>query len=85
MVVSKEKLGSWLHAPDPSVMHNDLQRQHHEGTGAWFLEMKEYLRWISTPGSMLWIKGKRMSFPFAVSTIRHLDRFTAGNGKSVLW
>jgi hypothetical protein len=82
--VSKEKLASWLHAPDPSVTHNDLQGQHHEGTGNWFLEIEEYLRWIATPGSVLWIKGKRMSPPFSV-TVRRLSCFTAGSGKSVLW
>jgi hypothetical protein len=56
----KKKLASWLHAPDPSVTHNDLQGQHHEGTGDWFLETKEYGTWIAKPGSVLWIKGKRM-------------------------
>jgi hypothetical protein len=85
-VVSKEKLGSWLHAPDPSMMHNNLQGQHHEGTGDWFLEIKEYRRWIAKPGSVLWIKGKRMSQSYSASTtVRRLSCFIAGSGKSVLW
>jgi hypothetical protein len=78
-------MASWLHAPDPSMTYNNLQKQHHEGTGNWFLQIEEYRSWIESPGSVLWIKGKRMSSPFSASTIRHLNRLTAGNGKSVLW
>jgi hypothetical protein len=79
--VSKKDLASWLHAPDPSITHNNLQRQHHERTGDWFLEIEEYLRWLTTPGSVLWIKGKRMSSPFSPSTVRQLNHAQLGTEK----
>jgi hypothetical protein len=84
-LTKREKLASWLDAPDPSVTHNNLQKQHHEGTGNWFLETKEYFRWIATPGSVLWIKGKRTLCSLSASTVQRLKHITAGNGKSVLW
>jgi hypothetical protein len=49
----------WLSAPDPSNTHNRLQEEHHEGTGCWFFQGKEFKTWRDEPGSMLWIRGIR--------------------------
>jgi hypothetical protein len=57
--VSKKELASWLEAPDTSRIHNNLQGQHHKGTGEWFFGTEKYLRWREMPSSILWIKGKR--------------------------
>jgi hypothetical protein len=60
-VSKKKELVSWLEAPDPSRTHNNLQGQHHKGTGEWFFGTNDYFRWRQVPSSILWIKGKRMS------------------------
>jgi hypothetical protein len=57
--VSKKELADWLEAPDPSRTHNNLQAQHHKGTGEWFFYIEEYNRWREMPSSILWIRGKR--------------------------
>ncbi|KXH46440.1 pfs domain-containing protein [Colletotrichum nymphaeae SA-01] len=51
------KLHSWLSAPDPSIDHNKASNLHHDGTGQWFLNTKEYLDWKTNPGSSLWLYG----------------------------
>ena len=57
-----QKILSWLHhnLPDPSMTHNRLLEEHHEGTGEWFLHSEMFKRWKETPGGMLWIRGIRM-------------------------
>jgi hypothetical protein len=60
-----QKILQWLHnddLPDPSMTHNRLVEEHHEGTGKWFLHSKTFKRWKQTPGAMLWITGIR-TFP----------------------
>jgi hypothetical protein len=64
--VSKKELASWLEAPDPSRTHNNLQRQHHKGTGEWLFGTHEYLRWRERPSSILWVKGKRTDLSVSV-------------------
>ncbi|KAK1468711.1 hypothetical protein CMEL01_00478 [Colletotrichum melonis] len=51
------KIHSWLSAPDPSIDHNKASNLHHDGTGQWFLDTKEYLDWKTNPGSSLWLYG----------------------------
>jgi hypothetical protein len=60
-----QKILKWLHnndLPDPSMTHNRLLEEHHEGTGEWFLYSEKFKRWKETPGGMLWIRGIR-TFP----------------------
>jgi hypothetical protein len=57
----KRDMDRWLSVPDPSNTHNQLQEEHHEGTGTWFFETEDFRTWRDTPGSMLWIKGIRES------------------------
>jgi hypothetical protein len=54
-----QKILSWLHSPDPSMTHNRLVEEHHEGTGEWFLKSEKFVRWKETPCAILWIKGIR--------------------------
>jgi hypothetical protein len=56
-------IASWLQAPNASTRYNELQEEHHEGTGEWFMKSDAYLHWYETPGSILWIRGKRKSLP----------------------
>ena len=65
----KRDMDQWLSAPDPSNTHNRLQEEHHEGTGNWFFETKDFTTWRDTPGSMLWIKGIRESTRCVVSYV----------------
>jgi hypothetical protein len=70
---------SWLQGPDPSVTHNRLQSEHHEGTGEWFLKCNEFERWMKTPGGMLWIQGIRelliwVGSCLSILTRRHYSR-----------
>jgi hypothetical protein len=57
----REKMGRWLHAPDPSGTHNRLQSECHEGTGEWFFETEEFTVWKGAKPSFLWIRGIRKS------------------------
>jgi hypothetical protein len=63
----KERVLSWLEAPDPAKTHNRLLEEHHEGTGKWFLNLEKYERWKETPCGILWIRGIR-AFPVISST-----------------
>jgi hypothetical protein len=67
----KQKMRTWLSAPDPSNTHNRLQEEHHEGTGNWFFQGKEFKTWRDEPGSMLWIRGIRKPH-ISPSQISHL-------------
>lgn len=47
----------WLSPPNPSTNHNAAKEKHLEGTGQWFLESNEFLTWIASPNSALWLHG----------------------------
>ena len=55
----KYRTAKWLDAPDPSRTHNGLLEEQHTGTGKWFLESDEFVKWLETPESNLWIEGMR--------------------------
>jgi hypothetical protein len=55
----KRDIASWLQAPNASARYNELQEEHHEGTGEWFMNSDAYIHWYETRGSTLWIRGKR--------------------------
>ena len=80
----RENIHRWLSPPDPSTNHNIACSTHHKKTASWFFQGSIFQEWKST-GSLLWLHGKRLPFPFAYLTL--LMRFCtiAGSGKSVLW
>jgi len=50
----------WLSPPDPWKNHNIARESRHNGTAAWFTQGKVFAEWkASSPGSVLWIHGKR--------------------------
>jgi hypothetical protein len=59
----KERILSWLEAPDPSKIHNRILEEHHEGTGEWFLNSEMFESWNETPCATLWVRGIRMLPP----------------------
>ncbi|KAK1654137.1 pfs domain-containing protein, partial [Colletotrichum phormii] len=52
------QIHSWLAPPDASDDFNEAAGYHHEGTGQWFLDSKEYSKWKSTASSSLWLYGR---------------------------
>ncbi|KAF5857290.1 hypothetical protein ETB97_005974 [Aspergillus alliaceus] len=53
----RAKVKAWLSAPDPSTNHNAAHRKRQKGTGEWFLQSKEFMRWRADPSSTLWLHG----------------------------
>jgi hypothetical protein len=51
------KIRGWLSAPDSSSSFRAAIDQRQAGTGAWFLESKEYAGWRHNPRSILWLYG----------------------------
>ncbi|KAF2721065.1 purine and uridine phosphorylase, partial [Polychaeton citri CBS 116435] len=47
----------WLNPPDPSANHNQARKEHHPGTGLWFLQSEQYRQWKTKPESTLWLYG----------------------------
>ena len=60
----RENTHRWLSPPDPSTNHNVACATHHRKPATWFLQSRIYHEWKAT-GSLLWIHGKRLSFPFS--------------------
>ena len=81
----RESLRQWVTPPDPSTNHNIACDIHYCGTAGWFFRGNIFAEWKSK-GSLLWIYGKRMSFPHT-SVDRPLITvlLLAGSGKSILW
>ena len=46
----------WLAAPDPSNNYEKARQLCQTGTGTWFLESKQYMRW-KTHSSLIWLHG----------------------------
>ena len=79
---------SWLSPPDPSKNHNIALGAHHGGTAEWFIQCHTFEEW-NAEGSLLWVHGKRTSFPYLLSILvvdcRRSPDLVAGSGKSILW
>ena len=58
----RESLRAWVTPPDPSTNHTIACGIQHDGSAQWFFRGGMFSEWKST-GSLLWIYGKRMSFP----------------------
>lgn len=52
-----QKIQAWLSAPDPSNNLNKAREQRHQGTGQWFLDSEEYMKWKTDRNSFLWLNG----------------------------
>ena len=55
----RDKIRSWLKPPDPTINYNTAIEARQVGTGAWFIQSQDFVDWTTTPGSFLWIRGKR--------------------------
>ena len=51
----------WLSPVDPYENREAARSAHHQGTGLWFIESKEFEGWSQTEGSLLWLGGFRKS------------------------
>ncbi|KND89507.1 Ankyrin repeat domain-containing protein 50 [Tolypocladium ophioglossoides CBS 100239] len=52
-----QKLEQWFSPPDPSMNYGNATKQHHIGSGQWFLRSTEYSTWKTEPNSFLWLHG----------------------------
>jgi len=84
-----EKIHEWLSPPDPSTNHDIACGTHHGGTATWFVQGSIFGEWMST-ASLLWIHGKRASFPTTHPTLSNdvlyskLARARAFSGSCIL-
>jgi len=53
----EDKIERWLDIPDASTNLNKARKERHHGTGAWFLQTEEYIRWKARDYSTLWLHG----------------------------
>ncbi|KAF8963113.1 ankyrin repeat-containing domain protein [Flammula alnicola] len=51
------EIADWLTPINFRSIHNDTFLKHTPGTGVRFLKSKEFQRWLSTSGEMLWVTG----------------------------
>ncbi|RDW83018.1 hypothetical protein BP5796_04509 [Coleophoma crateriformis] len=55
--LNRQRIISWLAAPDPSINHNAARKKHQPSTGAWLLTSKAYEHWLQGYRSFLWLYG----------------------------
>ncbi|KAH9955565.1 hypothetical protein BC827DRAFT_871171 [Russula dissimulans] len=63
----QKDIRNWLSPPDPSINHNIARKDHHDGTASWFIEKSSKFKEWKSNGSLLWINGTRMRFPYWLS------------------
>ena len=54
----RKAISKWLSATDPSTNYIRACRGRQANTGTWFTKGKDFSKWKSTSGSMLWLHGK---------------------------
>ncbi|KAJ5157603.1 NACHT nucleoside triphosphatase [Penicillium canariense] len=69
------KLQSWLEAPNAADNHLHSRQKHYASTGEWFLNGNDFIKWLKTPNSFLWVHGapgcgKSVLFSTAVEYIK---------------
>lgn len=55
----KDKILSWLEAPDFQTIYHSVLGQRVGETGAWFTQTHEFRSWLGGKGSVLWVSGIR--------------------------
>jgi hypothetical protein len=80
-----EKIRRWLSPPDPWKNHNIACETYHKRTATWFIEGDAFTEWKSS-GSLLWIRGNRVSFIALLHFCIDPDdsNLAAGAGKTIL-
>ncbi|KAJ9268687.1 hypothetical protein DTO212C5_5294 [Paecilomyces variotii] len=53
----RQKIQSWLAAPDASMNHEIARSKKHPGTGEWFITSTEFLSWKTDASQVLWACG----------------------------
>ena len=53
----KEKIESWLGAPDPSIDLNKALQLCHKDSGRWLLDSLFFMNWKTRRNSFLWLRG----------------------------
>ena len=55
---SERRALEWLCSINPEDDLRAFQESRAVNTGGWVLQHETYLKWLHTPGSLLWIKGQ---------------------------
>ncbi|GAD96704.1 conserved hypothetical protein [Paecilomyces variotii No. 5] len=53
----RQRIQSWLAAPDASINHKIARRKKHPGTGEWFIRSTQFLSWKADASLVLWVCG----------------------------
>jgi hypothetical protein len=80
-----QNIRTWLSPPDPWKNHNIACETYHKRTATWFIEGDAFTKWKSS-GSLLWIRGNRMSSIALLWFYIDPDgsNLAAGAGKTIL-
>ena len=78
----EQDIRRWLSPPDPWKNHNIACKSRHRGSAAWFLQGDTYSKWKAseTPGSLLWVHGKRPLTPVNYGSSRETELFRFRSG-----
>ena len=57
----RDKIRLWLKPPDPTTNYNTAVEARQVGTGAWLIQSQDFVDWMTTRGSFMWICGIRAS------------------------
>lgn len=55
----RQKICSWLSAPDPTSNHEAARKKQQPTTGTWFVGGSQFEEWKVTSCSFLWLHGIR--------------------------
>jgi hypothetical protein len=55
----RQKIHTWLSAPDPFLNHNAARKKQQPTTGTWFVNGEHLAEWKVGPNSFLWLHGIR--------------------------
>jgi hypothetical protein len=80
-----QKIRTWLSPPDPWKNHNIACETYYKQIATWFIEGDAFTEWKSS-GSLLWIRGNRVSFIALLHFYIDPDgsNLAAGAGKTIL-
>ena len=57
---ARRRVRKWLLPCDPSTNYGSAVKTHHQGTGQWFLDLAEFIKWKVDHNSFFWAHGIRM-------------------------
>ena len=56
ITAKQQEIVNWLKVCDPSTNHNAARNLHEPGTGSWFINSSEYIKWRDNEVQSLWLQ-----------------------------